>query len=615
MASDACFNACCCSSLASKHSTLRPPPAACCHEFAAATASSLVPAPNTQFTNHESLPPCAQMFSRFRHVYPHYCKTNSADEIRAREYYNLAGSNRVCLDYIGHGLFSYSQQQGNHHLTEDIASTSACPPPAAAAGGGGGQFFDILYKPVSLNSQLLYGGTESGLEASIRKRIIKYMNISEDDYSVVFTANQSSAFRLLADAYPFQATNTLLTVYDYQNEAVEAMVESSRARGARVLSAEFSWPNLKVNSRKLRKMVVSKGTGSSSKRKRGLFVFPLQSRVTGTRYSYQWMNLAHDNGWHVLLDASALGAKDMETLGLSLFQPHFLICSFFKVFGENPSGFCCLFVKKSSIPELEKSPTSIGIISLVPASPDNKESSSSSSSSSPVSVQENSRFLGTKEEEEEEEKKQLSLWEFLKLEKVIESRRLKNAMAAGAEEITECRGLDHADKLGLVLISNRARYLVNWLVNALLSLRHPRSENGGVSLVQIYGPKVRFDRGPAIAFNVFDWKGQKVPPALAQKLADRQNISVSCAFLNHIGFSDMYDEDKRKAVEIILVGDNKKRGTSSSGISVITVSLGLLTNFEDMYRLWSFVSRFLDADFVEKERWRYMALNQTTLEL
>nr|GMD99915.1 molybdenum cofactor sulfurase-like [Ipomoea batatas] len=613
MASDACFNACyCCSRNPSKqHSTPHRPAVACCHEFAAATASSLVPA-NTQFTNHESLPPCHEMFSRFRHAYPHYYKTNLADEIRSREYYNLVGSNRVCLDYIGHGLFSYSQQQGNHHLTEDIASTSACPPPSAAAGGGG-LFFDILYKPVSLNSQLLYGGTESRLEACIRKRIIKYMNLSEDDYSVVFTANQSSAFRLLADAYPFQATNSLLTVYDYQNEAVEAMAESSKARGARVLSAEFSWPNLRVNSRKLRKMVVSKGT-----RKRGLFVFPLQSRVSGTRYSYQWMNLAHDNGWHVLLDASALGAKDMETLGLSLFQPHFLICSFFKVFGENPSGFCVLFVKKSIIPELEKSPTSIGIVSLVPPSPDKEsdpaETSSSSSSSSP----ENSKFLGTKQSgEEEEEKKQLSLWEFLKLEKVLESRRLKNANLSSEEIITECRGLDHADKLGLVVISNRARYLVNWLINALLSLRHPRSENGGVSLVQIYGTKVRFDRGPAIAFNVFDWKGQKIPPALAQKLADRHNISVSCAFLNHIGFSELYDEEKRKAAEIILVGDNK-RGTSSScssGISVITVSLGLLTNFEDMYRLWSFVSRFLDADFVEKERWRYMALNQTTLEL
>lgn len=35
-------------------------------------------------------------------------------------------------------------------------------------------------------------------------------------------------------------------------------------------------------------------------------------------------------------------------------------------------------------------------------------------------------------------------------------------------------------------------------------------------------------------------------------------------------------------------------------ISVVTAGLGFLTNFEDVYRLWAFVSRFLDADFVEK---------------
>ena len=61
------------------------------------------------------------------------------------------------------------------------------------------------------------------------------------------------------------------------------------------------------------------------------------------------------NGWHVLIDACALGPKDMDSFGLSLFQPDFLICSFYKVFGENPSGFGCLFVKKSAITTLESS--------------------------------------------------------------------------------------------------------------------------------------------------------------------------------------------------------------------------------------------------------------------
>ncbi|KAG8490783.1 hypothetical protein CXB51_013949 [Gossypium anomalum] len=68
------------------------------------------------------------------------------------------------------------------------------------------------------------------------------------------------------------------------------------------MSACFSWPNLQIQTKKLRKKIMKKG---------GLFFIPLQSNVTGSRYSYTWMSLAQENGWHVLLDVNALGAKEM----------------------------------------------------------------------------------------------------------------------------------------------------------------------------------------------------------------------------------------------------------------------------------------------------------------
>lgn len=58
-----------------------------------------------------------------------------------------------------------------------------------------------------------------------------------------------------------------------------------------------------------------------------------------------------------------------------------------------------------------------------------------------------------------------------------------------------------------------------------------------------------------------------------------------------------------------------KRTKSDDYVNVVTVALGFLTNFEDIYRFWAFVAQFLDADFVEKERWRYTALNQKTVEV
>ncbi|XP_076951850.1 uncharacterized protein LOC143625398 [Bidens hawaiensis] len=481
-------------------------------------------------------------------------------------------------------------------------------------------------------------GPEPEFETMLKERISRYMNISSNEYSLVFTANQMLACKVLADAYPFQTNRNLITVYDHENEGVQAMIESCRRRSGRAEPAGFSWLNMRIMSKRLRKMIVSKNK-NKKKKKRGLFVFPLQSRVTGSRYSYYWMSLARENGWDVCLDANALGAKDMDTLGLSLLQPDFLICSFYKVFGENPSGFGCLFIKKSRSSVVKNSAMVTGLVNIVHAvnrplflqesrSIDRGKTvllSSSSSSSSKQEIEEikeKKREIREIEEIKEEktkireieeikeEKTELSFFEIWKRDVLVEikEKAQKNeASTSGAHSDIEFRGLDHADSLGLLLISTRARYLVNWLVNAFGNLKHPHSEDG-VPLVRIYGPKVRVDRGPVVAFNVFDWKGEKVDPTLVQKLAGRHNISLSYAVLKNVMFVDKSSEDKNRPL-------TKKKEGFELGIPVVMATLGFLTNFEDVYRLWAFVSRFLDADFVEKERWRYMSINQTTVEV
>ncbi|XP_022738007.1 uncharacterized protein LOC111290794 [Durio zibethinus] len=642
-ASRARYSGCCPNpfpSLPASHSaTLQIPSstaAASQYEFEVSTASSFYP--NFQFTNHESLPSFEESFSYFNKVYPQYSQTDQADKIRAQEYYNLSLSKHVCLDYIGHGLFSYYQLE-SRNPGSSVASSSSSPPPLVHSLTLEPPFFYISYKSVNLNSQLLYGGEETEFQSDIRKRIMAFMNISEADYTMVITANQSSAFKLLAESYPFQSSQNLLTVYDYQSEAVEVMIESSKKRGANIMSANFSWPNLHIKSENLRKKIVNK----SKHKKKGLFVFPLQSRVTGSRYSYLWMSLAQENGWHVLLDASALGAKNMETLGLSLFNPDFLICSFFKVFGENPSGFCCLFIRKSSASVLKDSATAtcLGIVNLVPPSGPTripKKSAISSietqkkvdefpvpgSFSGPISIQQSNDETTPKLLKTEGTKAKAKTLSFSEIEEVIDtsfesaSSKITNSPQSENPKV-ECRSLDHADSLGLILISSRTRSQINWLVNALMSLEHPHSKNG-LPAVRIYGPKIRFDRGPSVAFNVFDWKGEKIDPALVQKLADRNSISLSIRFLQHIWFSDKHKGEKEKVLETRTceaegTASSKKRDKFHSGISVVTAALGFLTNFEDIYRLWAFVSRFLDADFLEKEKWRYKALNQKTIEI
>jgi selenocysteine lyase/cysteine desulfurase len=191
--------------------------------------------------------------------------------------------------------------------------------------------FGLAYISANLPTHALYGTAEEGtVEAYIRRRIMNYMNLSDSDYSMVFTASRGTAYKLLAESYPFNVNNRLLTVYDYESDAVSWMVGIAKEKGAKIMSASFKWPNLKIAAPDLKYKLQDKKKKKNQTSK-GLFVFPVQSRVTGANYSYQWMSQAQANKWHVLLDASALAPKDMDSLALSLFRPEFIVTSFYRV--------------------------------------------------------------------------------------------------------------------------------------------------------------------------------------------------------------------------------------------------------------------------------------------
>ncbi|PWZ52531.1 hypothetical protein Zm00014a_023586 [Zea mays] len=628
------------------------------HNFVRAAASGLLA--GAHFTNHESLPPLPDAYAEFVAAFPLYAHgaLARADAIRGEEYQHL--DRHVCLDYTGINLFSHAQ------MSASLPSTSSAPPAWQPP------FFDIAYKSTSLRAQVQCGdnaaGAEAGVGAAVTRRIMASLKIPGDEYAMVCTANRTAAFRLLAESYSFQPGKQLLPVYDYESEAVGAMADSARRRGAEVASATFAWPSMRIHGADLRKRLARgrrRGGGG-----RGLFVFPLASRMTGARYPYLWMSAAHQQGWHVALDACALGTKDLDTLGLSLIRPDFIVCNFFKVFGENPSGFAGLFVKRSSgLAALERSviARSIGIVSIVPArrwslhdgystelehsrsfpklaadpALDDADVETTSSFSGPLSstaitrsrtMQSDAAENGDAHAHAPEIREVGSTAEngfYSEEPRAEETERLakEEQDGEGRESVmeVECRGLDHADALGLIAIGNRLRCSSNWLVVALQKLRHPHADNGH-PLVRLYGPRVKFDRGPSLAFNVFDWKGERVSPLLVQKLADRHNISLTCGFLCNIWFSDKHEAERAVVLEHRVAGDpvaagsaggkrRKDAGGGDVGILVVNASLGFLSNFEDAYRLWAFVAKFLDADFVEKERWRYTALNQKTVEV
>uniref|UniRef100_A0A1J3FXN3 Molybdenum cofactor sulfurase n=1 Tax=Noccaea caerulescens TaxID=107243 RepID=A0A1J3FXN3_NOCCA len=570
-ASEACFNGCCSSPFSSQSVTQKPEEEL---EFSVITSGASFLTREIKFTSQESLPPLRTSFYDLITAFPDYLQTTQADHLRSTDYQNLSSSSshHVLLNHTAQQqpLFSYSQFR---QISESKPDSNP-------------SLFTLSRKQVSSGKELLsLASEESRFQSTMRKRIMRFMNLEESEYHMILTQDRSSAFKLLAELYSFKTNSSLLTVYNYEDEAVEEMIRITEKKGIKPESAEFSWPSTEIVSEKLKRKLArgKRRRGKEDNKKRGLFVFPLQSLVTGASYSYSWMSLAHENEWHVLLDTSALGSKDMETLGLSLFQPDFLICSFTEVLGQDDpcnSGFGCLFVKKSSSQalseesELITNPANLTAVKAEPA-----------------------WMMITGNDENTLEKVSLDHVEDHNKASTSATDVIEIEQEEDGNAIIEFRGLDDADSLGIILISRRSKSLTLWLVRALTSLQHPGFHQTEMPLVKICGPKTRQNRGPSVSFNIFDWQGEKVDPMMVERLAVREKIGLRCAYLQKIRIG----KGKR--------GSDERRNLSLR-VSVVSVRIGFMTNFDDLFRVWGFVSRFLDADFVEKEKWRMKALEK-----
>ena len=389
-----------------------------------------------------------------------------------------------------------------------------------------------------------------------RATVLTFFNASPDEYTVIFTSNASNALKLVGESYPFKPEGQFLLLFDNHN-SVNGIREFARAKGATITYLPVIPPELRVEDSHLLSFLESRNdTGQN------LFAFPAQSNFTGVQHPLEWIEEAHARGWDVLVDCAAF--VPTNRLDLSIWQPDFVPISFYKMFGY-PTGVGCLLARKSALTKLQRPWFAGGTIWG-------------------ISVQGDGYVM-------------------LEDGEAFEDGTI-NYLNLPAIEI----GLNYLDKIGIEVIHEHVMCLTGWLLDNLLAHYH----SNGTPLVQVYGPHDCHMRGGTIALNFLNSDGSIVDERIVEQRASKELLSLRTGCFCNPGAGEVAFHLSKEKLQGIFKDEGKdilpKLYKGQGGITwdqflanlgmqsggAVRVSLGLATNFADVYRFMQFAETFLD---------------------
>jgi selenocysteine lyase/cysteine desulfurase len=442
----------------------------------------------------------------FEASYPGYLTTAALDELRATEYGYLDADEHSYLDYAGAGLPARAQLHSHaQRLSGRCFGNPHSENPASAA------------------------STE--LIERTRHAVLQHFGAPPEEYTVIFTGNASGACRLVGEAYPFGRGNRLVLTSDNHN-SVHGIREFARARGTEAVYVPFGSPQLRVDDDAV-EAALRPARG-------GLFAFPAQSNFTGVQHPLHWIDIAHDHGYEVLLDAAAYVPSNR--LDLSAYRPDFVPLSWYKMFGY-PTGVGCLIARREALARLERPWFAGGTISA-------------------VSV--------------------MAGWHVL------------SANEAGFEDGTPSFlhipdvefGLSWVNKIGTGLIHERVRCLTGWLLDRLAALRH----SNGAPMARIHGPAGTRGRGGTVAFSLLGPRGDAIDVRAVERDLAAAAISIRTGCFCNPGaaeaaFALTMTDIVRARRSNARTPDDFAAQAGIPGGGAIRASVGLASNFADVDRL------------------------------
>lgn len=235
--------------------------------------------------------------------------------LRAREFARLDATGSVYLDYTGSALYPASLIQ------RDAARLTT----------------SVLGNPHSDSAPSL--ASTAAMERA-RRLTLELVAADPAEYDVIFTANASSAIRILAEAFPFRSGSRLLLTADNHN-SVNGLRVAARRRRAAVAYVPLA---AEMRGRNPRRWLTPATSPS-------LFAFPAQSNFSGVCHPLDWIRMAQRRGYQVLLDAAAYAPT--APLSLSDTPADFVALSFYKLFGY-PTGVGALIARRDALARLRR---------------------------------------------------------------------------------------------------------------------------------------------------------------------------------------------------------------------------------------------------------------------
>lgn len=404
----------------------------------------------------------------------------------------------------------------------------------------------VLGNPHSNNSTSM---ASAQLVAEARAAVREFFNASEDEYEVIFAANASGALKLVGEAYPFAPGATLLLSYDNHN-SVNGLREFARRKGALVTYVPVRKPELRLDEELLRRALA--GAMVSSDR---LFAYPAQSNFSGVQHPLEWVAEAQAAGWDVLLDCAAY--VPTNRLDLNAVKPDYVALSFYKMFGY-PTGIGVLLARRAKLAKLTRPWFAGGTITV-------------------VSVQDEGWY---------------------RLAPGAQGFEDGTVDYLGLPAVTI--GLQYLKRIGIETVHTHAAALAGWLLEAMADLRH----SNGAPMVRVFGPTRTDRRGATIALLLLDPSGHPCDVYAVEAAAGREQISIRSGCFCNPGDGEVAHEITREDMErcfhdpgaVVTLRQCQQIIEDATGkiLNTIRLSLGLVSNFADVYRFMAFAASFRD---------------------